>query len=313
MGKWPHVAIVVLDFNGKADTLECVRSLARLTYPSWRLYAVDNGSREPIAAEVRSILPDAVVIENGRNLGFTGGNNVGCRRAIEDGADHILLLNNDTVVDPGCIEPLVREMEDPGVGMSTPKIYFYGEDRVFWAHGASVERWTGRSPHVGVYQKDRGQFDHVREVERITGCAMFVRREVFDRVGFLDDRFFIYSEELDWCLRARRAGYRLVVVKDSVIWHKGHRDSGRAGRPFLLYLQTRNHLLMLRKNSNHFRCGGGPALVYAGVAGMREMLRWGLRWIGSRERNDLRCLVAVGRGWADFACGRFGPPREIRS
>lgn len=308
----PFVGVVVLNFNGKPDTLECVRSLAGLTYPSWRLYAVDNGSREKIADDVRAILPGAVVLENERNLGFTGGNNVGCRRALEDGADFVLLLNNDTVVDPGFLEPLVRASEASEVGMATPKIYFYAEDREFWAYGARVDKWTGRSPHLGVYRRDTGQFDHIRDVDRITGCAMFVRREVFERVGFLDDRFFIYSEELDWCLRARRAGYRLVVAKDSVIWHKGHRDSGRAGRPFILYLQTRNHLLMLRKNSNYFRCGGGPALCYAGLAGLKEMGRFVLRWMRSGDRKELRNLSAIARGWRDFACNCWGaPPKSV--
>lgn len=304
----PRVAVVLLNYNGKADTLECIRSLAKITYPNWRLYAVDNGSVEKIADEVRSILPTAIVIENPTNLGFTGGNNVGSRRALDDGAEYVLMLNNDTAVDPGFIDPLVRAMEDPGVGMATPKIYFYGEDRVFWAYGAKVDRLTGRSPHLGVYRRDDGQFDHIREVDRITGCAMFVRRDLFDRIGMLDDRFFIYSEELDWCLRARRAGYRLVVVKDSVIWHKGHRDSGRAGRPFILYLQTRNHLLMLRKNSGYFHCGGGLALCYAGLAAFKEIARHFARWILSRERRSLECGQAVVRGWIDFARNHFGAP-----
>lgn len=304
----PFVAVVLLNFNGKADTLECVRSLARLTYPAWNLYAVDNGSTERIVDEVKALLPGACVVENARNLGFTGGNNVGCRRALDDGAEYVLLLNNDTVVDPGFLEPLLRAMDDPSVGMATPKIYFYGQDRVFWAYGASVDRLTGRSPHLGVYDADRGQFDSVREVDRITGCAMFVRRSVFERIGFLDDRFFIYCEELDWCLRARRAGYRLHVVKDSVIWHKGHRDSGRAGRPFIVYLQTRNHLLMLRKNSNYFRWGGGPAIWYAGLAGLKEMARHFGRWLVARESRSLECGRAVVRGWVDFARNRFGAP-----
>jgi hypothetical protein len=302
----PATAVVVLNYNGKADTLECVRSLAAARVP--RLYVVDNGSVEPVAEDVRRIVPHAVVIENGRNLGFTGGNNVGCRRALEDGAEFVLLLNNDTAVDPGFLGPLLCAMEDPRVGMATPKIYFHGEDRVFWAYGATIDRMTGRSPHLGVYRKDEGQFDHIREVDRITGCAMFVRREVFERVGLLDDRFFIYSEETDWCLRARRAGYRLVVVKDSVIWHKGHRDSGRAGRPFILYLQTRNHLLMLRKNRGYFRCGAAPAMAYAGLVGLKELARHAARWLLAREERAYECARAVLRGWLDFARNRFGAP-----
>ena len=128
---------------------------------------------------------------------------------------------------------------------------------------------------------------------------MFVRRELFERVGFLDDRFFIYEEEIDWCLRARRAGYRLRVVPKSVIWHKGHRDSGRIGRPFILYLQTRNHLLMIRKNADAFVARGVPAFAYALAAAARGLLL---------SRGSWRHIRAIAEGWRDAMLGRFGRP-----
>lgn len=305
----PKTAIVLLNYNGTEDTLECAASLARLTYPAVTIYLVDNGSRDFPRETFRIRFPSFVLIENGANLGFTGGNNVGCRRALEDGAEYVLLLNNDTVVDPGFLEPMIEEMErDATLGMVTPKIYFYGQDRVFWAYGASVGRWTGRSPHLGVYQRDVGQYDHLREVERITGCAMFVRREVFERVGFLDDRFFIYCEELDWCLRARRSGYRLAVVPRSVLWHKGHRDSGRIGRPFIAYLQTRNQLLMLRKNSGSFAVGGAVGLVWHTMSLAKEVGRNLAEGVVRRDPSKFRCARAFVHGAVDFWRGRFGRP-----
>lgn len=304
----PGVAVVVLNYNGTADTLECVRSLLRARCPA-RIYVVDNGSRPPLRPALEEAGIHVRLIENAENLGFTGGNNVALRAALDDGARYVLLLNNDTTVDPGFLEPLVAALErDPALGLVTPKIYFYGQDRVFWAHGARVDRWTGRSPHIGVYEKDRGQYDAIGEVDRITGCAMMCRREVVERVGMLDDRFFIYCEELDWCLRIRRAGYRLAVVKDSVIWHKGHRDAGRIGRPFIAYLQTRNQLLLLRKNSNDFAAGGAGALVYFAVSFFHQLARGIGGWLWTRDRRYRDYARAVLAGAVDYWRGRFGKP-----
>jgi GT2 family glycosyltransferase len=291
-----NVGIVILNYNGRDDTLECVRSLANLTFPA-RLYVVDNGSKIKIRDDVLAIRP-ATVIENERNEGFTGGNNIGARAALRDGAEFVLLLNNDTIVDPGFIEPLAAAMDDPSVGMATPKIYFYASNSVLWGYGARVDRLTARSPHIGTDEVDKGQFDAIRDVDRITGCAMFVRRELFEGVGFLDDRFFIYEEEVDWCLRSRRAGWKLRVVPRSIIWHKGHRDSGRIGRPFITYLQTRNHLLMLRKNGDAFAAGGLPAVAYAGAAAARGLVR-------STTWSNARAIV---EGIRDGILGRYGKP-----
>ena len=303
-----NVAVVVLNFNGNEDTIACLRSLARVTHRPLRIYVVDNGSVPPLRPDLEKEHLPVTLIESPENLGFTGGNNLGTHRALSEGADAVLLLNNDTEVDPGFLQPLVRALEEePDLGIVTPKIYFHGQDRVFWAHGARIDRWTGRSPHIGVYEKDTGQHDHVREVDRVTGCAMLARRRLLEEVGLLDDRFFIYSEETDWCLRARRAGWRLGVIKDSVIWHKGHRDSGRIGKPFIIHLQTRNHLLMLRKNSGSFVAGGLVALAWFSLVAMRQVALG----LAACNRAGWDQASAVLRGVVDFWRGRFGKPRTV--
>jgi len=137
---------------------------------------------------------------------------------------------------------------------------------------------------------------------------MLARRELVEKVGLLDDRFFIYSEELDWCLRARMAGYRLAVVKESVIWHKGHRDAGRIGRPFVAYLQARNHLLMLRNNSGYFLAGGIFALIYFACSALFQVGRGIAGWAGTGDRGCRDYAWAVAVGIADYWRGRFGRP-----
>lgn len=299
------IAIIVLNHDGTEDVLECLRSLRAVTFHGLRIYVVDNGSRRPLRPDLPPDDPRVRLLESPVNLGFTGGCNLAARAALEEGATHLLFLNDDTTVAPGFLEPLVRALEDPSVGIATPKIYFHGQDRVIWAHGARFDPWTGRSAHVGVYRKDAGQYDHVREVDRVTGCAMIVRREFVERVGMLDDRFFIYSEEVDWCLRARRKGYRLVVVPESVIWHRGHRTTGRLGRPFIAYLQSRNHLLLLRKNAESFVAGGSSALAYF-------LLALGWKAVVAPFRGESASARAALRGVWDGLRGRFGrPPREL--
>jgi hypothetical protein len=304
-----NVALIVLSYNGNEDTLECLGSLFKLSFPNPRIYVVDNGSRPPLREVLGSSMGRIRLIENERNLGFTGGHNPVMRLAIAEGADAVLLLNNDTVVDPGFLEPLVKALEDePHVGIAAPKIYFYQRDRVLWAYGARVDRLTARSPHVGVYERDDGQYDAFREVDRVTGCAMLVRKEFLERVGVLDDRFFAYAEELDWCLRGRKAGYRVVVIKESVLWHKGHRTSGRLGRPAVGYLLTRNHLLMLRKHSDYFVAGGSLALGYLALTLAGRWVEALGRWLFRGDRSSLDYALACGRGVLDFCRGRFGPP-----
>jgi GT2 family glycosyltransferase len=295
-------AIIVLNFNGTEDTLACLQSLRAITFRDTRVYVVDNGSQPPLKPSLPREDRDVRLLESPVNLGFTGGCNLAARAALDDGASHLLFLNNDAVVAPGFLEPLVRAVDDdPQVGIATPKIYFHGQDRVIWAHGASLNLWTGRSLHLGVYRQDTGQFDHVRTVDRVTGCAMLVRRDFVERVGMLDDRFFAYGEEMDWCLRARKQGFRMAVVPESVVWHKGHRTSGKIGRPFIDYLRTRNHLLLLRKNSDSFALRG---LVARAVF----LTSLTLRSMGLALRGRRASARAVLRGFRDARHGRFGPP-----
>jgi GT2 family glycosyltransferase len=298
-------AIIVLNYNTSDETLECLRSLRGVTDRSVRIYVVDNGSRPALKASLPDV-PPIRLLESPVNLGFTGGCNWGARVALEDGASHLLFLNNDTTVAPGFLEPLIRTVDsDRRIGIATPKIYFHGQERVIWAHGARLDPWTGRSVHLGVLGKDEGQFDAIREVDRVTGCAMLVRRDFIERVGLLDDRFFIYSEEVDWCLRARRLGYAMVVVPESVIWHKGHRTTGRLGRPFIAYLQARNQFLLLRKNAESFVAGASLAALYF-------MLSLARRCAIAPFQGEPESARAALRGFLDGLRGRFGrPPRDL--
>jgi GT2 family glycosyltransferase len=232
-GDAPKIAVVVLNWNGKALTLDCVRSLLEIKTPNVETVVVDNASSDGSAEAVRQSFGDQVtVIVNDENLGFAGGNNVGIQFALGRGADFVLLLNNDTVVDADLINGMLRPFEtDTDVGITGPKIYYHDPPEQIWFAGGELFLARGVSRHIGIRETDRGQFDDQREVDYVTGCALMARREVFELVGFLDPSYVAYYEDADLCMRARRAGFRIVYAPQGKVWHKiSASTGGQVGR-----------------------------------------------------------------------------------
>jgi len=224
---YPLVYIIILNWNGKEDTVACLRSIEKLEYPNFSVILVDNASSDGTAEYVKGKFPEVNIIANSENLRFAGGNNVGIKYAMEHNADQVLLLNNDTEVATNFLPELVHAIEnDKSIGIAGPKIYYYDDKNVIWFAGGKVEFWKGWISHIGIREPDHGQYDFAREVDYITGCCMLVRREVIEKIGKLDESFFIYGEDADWCLRASKAGYKLVYVPSSIIWHKVSASSG---------------------------------------------------------------------------------------
>ncbi len=217
----PSVYIIVLNWNGKNDTLECLHSLQQVTYPNFRVVVVDNASSDCSVDAIREKFPSVQIISNKENLRFAGGNNVGIRYALDYGADYVLLLNNDTVVDKEFLTEMVAIADQSArMGMIGPKIYYYSEPKKIWYAGGRIEWWKGWVSHIGIRELDGGQYDAITEVDYLTGCCMLVKREVIEKVGILDESFYIYGEDADWCIRASRAGYKLMYVPSSMVWHK---------------------------------------------------------------------------------------------
>jgi len=227
-GSQPKVAVVVLTWNGRELTMECLRSLLASTYPRLEVILVDNGSTDGTVEAVARQFPGQVkIIANGRNLGFSVGNNIGIAFALKGGADYVLLLNNDTLVDPGLVEALARTLSSEAeIGVVGPKIYYASPDNLIWSAGGEVSLWRGLARHLGIRQEDRGQYDRRRDVDYVTGCALMVKREVIEKVGMLDPSFPAYFEDTDLCMRARRAGYRVVYEPSGKLWHKISQSSG---------------------------------------------------------------------------------------
>jgi len=296
----PRVGVVVLNWNRRDDTLACLGSLARLDYPAFEVVVVDNGSADGSAQAIRERFPDVLLIENGENLGYAGGNNVGLRYALKRGLDYVLLLNNDTEVAPDLLRLLVGAAEaDPAVGVAGPTIYYYDRPEVIWSAGGAIDWRRGRTWMVGLDEEDVGQFGEApREVAFVTGCALLVGRRVLEQVGLLDERFFAYYEEVEWCVRARRAGFGIVHVPRARVWHKIS-PGAQADSPLVHYYMTRNRLLFLKLTG----AGAGAWMNTLLAEYLRTLLSWSLRprWRGKTPQR--RAMV---RAIADAWRGRWG-------
>jgi len=222
------IAIIVLNWNGRDLTLDCLRSLAAVTTPQVHIIVVDNASTDGSAGAVRQHYGSRVtLIENAQNLGFAAGNNVGIRRALDDGADFVLLLNNDTVVAPDFVEHLHKPMlTTPDIGITAPKIYYAEPKNQIWFAGGELSMWRGIAKHTGIRETDRGQYDHEHDIDYATGCAFLVRRAVFEKIGDLDPGYRAYFEDADFCVRARRAGYRIRYIPPAHVWHRISASTG---------------------------------------------------------------------------------------
>lgn len=291
----PHVTIVILNWNGLSDTLACLESLQRLDYPDYEIVVVDNGSTDGSVPVIRERFPMVTMLENTENWGYTGGNNVGLRYALAQGADYTLLLNNDTEVAPDFLRRLVEAAEsDPFLGMAGPTIYYHDRPDVIWSAGGAIDWQRGSTRMVGLDERDEGQFGaEPRPVDFVTGCAMLVRRTVLEQAGLLDERFFAYYEEAEWCVRASRAGFRIVHVPLAHIWHKIS-PSAQADSPFVHYYMTRNRLLFLKA------AGAGPRAWWHTLIAeyLRTLISWSVRLRWRYKRQQQQAMIrALGDAW----------------
>jgi GT2 family glycosyltransferase len=293
----PVVIAVILNTSRRDDTLACIASIRAGTRAPDEIIVLDNRSTDGSADAIRALHPDVRLIELGRNLGYAGNNNMGIRAAMESGADWVLLLNEDTVLAPGCLEQLVSAGEaDAVVGMVGPLIYHFDEPDVIQSAGGTLgSDW--RSIHIGRNETDRGQFSSTRGVEWLSGCALLVRRTLVETAGMLDERFFYYWEENEWCVRARARGWTIVHGPAARLWHKGVRRDYRPDA-WVTYYDTRNRLLFM---AIHRAPLGAWIRTFAGIG--RTLASWTLRprWRHMRGHRD-----AMRQGIVDFFLKRWG-------
>ena len=293
------VAVVVLSWNGREDTLACLASLARLEAPAPVTIVIDNGSTDGTAAAVREAFPAVELVRTEHNLGFAEGNNVGMRHALALGAGYVLVHNNDVEVDPAFVRTLVEEAgRRPDAGALCSKILYADPPDLIWFAGASFDPRSGYNGlQRGYRERDDGRFDEVVETDRACGAAMLVPRGVLERVGVFDPELFFYSEDTDWSLRACEAGYRLYVAPASKVWHKVSAASGGESSPVTLYYNLRNTIVVCERHA---------PLGWFGTHRRRTVLfaaHLAQASLSQRKREGLSAVLA---GWRDARAGRLG-------
>ncbi|MDD2964552.1 MAG: glycosyltransferase family 2 protein [Bacteroidales bacterium] len=246
--KQPLVSIVTVNFNETESTCEMLESLAEITYTNIEVIVVDNDSSRGHIQEIKAKYPRAILVQSPVNYGFAGGTNYGIMRAR---GRYVLLLNNDAVVSPGFLEPLVQFMEsNPRAGVVSPKIRLYfSPEKIQYAGATPINLFTFRNRTLGYGQIDEGQYDEVSETAFGHGAAMLIPMEVIRSVGMMSYAYFLYYEEADWCRRIVRAGYTIWVVPQSVVFHKESLSTGKKPLDKVYYLNRGRLIYLLRTTS----------------------------------------------------------------
>lgn len=244
--KSPLVSIITVNYDQPDITCAFLKSLQKITYPSIEIIVVDNNSPTKNPAIIVQQFPDIIFIQSHENLGFAGGNNLGIKIAK---GKYLLLINNDTEVDPGFLEPLVNKLEnDSTIGMVSPKIrYFYHPELIQYAGFTPINPITIRHFSIGFQEIDNGQYDLDSQTNYAFGAAMMIPLQVIHKVGLMADIFFLYYEELDWIQRIKDAGYKIFYVANSLVYHKDSITTGTMS-PLKTHYLNRNRLLFLRRN-----------------------------------------------------------------
>lgn len=290
----PNVGIVISNYNGWQDTVQCLESLQKQTYRDFEIILLDDASTNDSVQQLQKHLTEnTVFLPQEANSGFAAVNNVGMRRALADGCDWVLLLNNDTVVAPDFLEMLLRET--PAGAVSCPKMLFLDPPDEIWFAGGELDRATGKVKHLGGHEKDGPAFAEKKQVSFITFCCVLLPRQVVEEVGFLDETLFMYCEDVDYCIRLADAGVPLWFLPDAKIWHKA---GGSAGGMLSVYYITRNTLYLTCKGKSalQIRARTLPVLI-SGAA------RYALTKLLGRKKG--RSYGAF-RGALDFWRGRMG-------
>ncbi|MEM2944143.1 MAG: glycosyltransferase family 2 protein [Methanomassiliicoccales archaeon] len=245
------VAAITVNWRRPKETVRCIHSLKNGGIENLRIIVVDNGSGADDVNYIRNQTPDVEILVMNSNVGYAKGINAGIVEASKGNPDYILVMNNDAYGAPGFLSRMIEGFRShPRAGIVGPKI-LYQDGKTIWYAGGAFNRWFGYSRHLEMDSEDIG-YREDKEVDFVTGCAMLVKREVFDEVGLFDEEYEMYVEDLDLCLRAQRRGYELWYIPSAIVYHEVSSSLGIAGTntmtPFKAYRYARNMFLLIEKN-----------------------------------------------------------------
>lgn len=243
----PLIYIILVNYKSYKDTIECIESLRSVNYDNFKVVIIENGSNDESYEIIKKKCRDEIIIKSENNLGFAGGNNLGIEIAMRDGAEYILLLNNDTTVEPDFLTHLKEAFNyGKNVGIVGCKINYYKNKNIINYGGGEIV-WNKFTTVFFDTDKVDTNDDLIKEITFISGCAMMISRSAIEKIGMLDDSYFMYYEDTDYCARATQSGFKLLYQPKSKIYHKISSSSGGDLSPFVLYWSTKNRQKFRKK------------------------------------------------------------------
>lgn len=312
--KHPSVYIILLNWNNSDETIACLASLEKMAYRNFQVIVVDNGSKDDSVSKINKFYKDldgmyeVTILQNEENLGFAGGNNTGFKYALEQGADYVLVLNNDTKTDVMFLNDMVQTAEkNEKAGIVGAAIYFYDQQDLIWFGGDTPMKWRLMDKMIAstcdFYKKTMPPEVPAIKVNFITGACMLIKREVLEKINGFDERYFLYFEDADLCFEAQKAGYELWWEPKARIWHKVSATTlPKLGSPRLHYYHVRNVMLL------GFDHGPKWLYVYHPLWAGYTLIKQFIKIIIGRKRQISLARV---RGILDYYRERFGQYEKI--
>ena len=292
----PLVYIILVNYRVIELTIECIISLQKITYKNYKIVVVDNSPNEGLDEELKQNFTSVILLKSDKNSGFAGGNNIGIKYAIENGAKYVVLLNNDTTVENNFLEPLLETFNDRSVGLATGKIMYSVDRDKIWYGGGKINWIRGGGIMLGSGKSDNSEYNNKSEVTFASGCLFCLKSDIIEKVGVLNEDYFTYQEDTDYCVRLRRMGFSIIYEPKSKIYHQINATTQKSDFP-LLYYQFRNRLYFIKKHSPIILKQIG--YIYL----ITVMIIKSIYWTIKREFKKVRLIISAIR---DFSKNNMG-------
>lgn len=245
------VAIILVNYNGKDYLEDCINSINKIKYENYEIIVVDNKSTDNSVEYLRNLGYKITIIEAEKNGGFSYGNNIGIKYAIENNFEYFLLLNNDTLVKEDFLSEMMKSFKNnTNVGAVGAKIMYYPNVDRIWFGGGDINWKRFKVIHNHIKELDVGQCEKEKEISFMTGCALLISKKTIENIGFLSEDYFMYCEDLDYSLKLSDKKFKIIFNPKAIIYHKVSLSSGGEDSPFTLYWKTKNTLKVMKKYKN---------------------------------------------------------------